>query len=98
MSFFSFCASPFFLISFVRLPPLKKCQIFSKELVDPLMVGTYTRLPKLPKYVLYVILYNYESLTIIILGWQISLPHGVLLVSKAVTCCPKFSLYINRLI
>ena len=63
---FSICASPFFFIRFVRLPLLKKCQIFLKELVDPLMVGTYTGLPKSLKYVLYVTLYNSESLTIII--------------------------------
>ncbi|KAF8148178.1 hypothetical protein B0H34DRAFT_803023 [Crassisporium funariophilum] len=33
----------------VSLPVLKKCQIFSKKLVDPLLADTYADLPKLPR-------------------------------------------------
>ena len=50
--------------NFVSLPSLKKCQIFSKELVDPLMVNTYAELPKLPRYALHVAVHKFESLTI----------------------------------
>jgi len=43
---------PYFV--FFRLPTLKKCQVFSKKLVDPLLEETYRKLLKLPRYVLYV--------------------------------------------
>ena len=33
----------------VSCPSLKNCQIFSKELVDPLLVNTYKELRKLPR-------------------------------------------------
>ena len=58
MSFMlSFYASHF--SNFVSLPSLKKCQIFLKELVDPLLVDTYAELPKLPRYVLHIgVLYH----------------------------------------
>lgn len=49
LAFKSFSLLPYF--NFVSLPSLKKCQIFSKELVDPLLVDTYAELPKLPRYV-----------------------------------------------
>jgi len=39
---------------FVRPPALKKCQVFSKNLVDPILKETYKMLPKLPRYGLHV--------------------------------------------
>ena len=49
---------------FVSLPSLEKCQIFLKELVDPLLVDTYAELPKLPRYVLCIGIGISESLII----------------------------------
>ena len=43
---------PYF--NFISFPSLKKCEIFSKELVDPLLVDTYAQLPKLPRYALHI--------------------------------------------
>ena len=40
----------FLIVNFASLPPLKKCEIFSKKLVNPLLVDTYGELPKLPRY------------------------------------------------
>jgi len=34
----------------VSFPQLNRCQIFLKELVDPLLADTYAKLPKLPRY------------------------------------------------
>ena len=52
-----------FFNKFVSLPLLKKCQIFSKKLVDPLLVDTYADLPKLPRYALYITACISESFT-----------------------------------
>ena len=43
---------PYFV--FFRLLTLKKCQVFSKKLIDPLLKKMYRKLPKLLRYVLYV--------------------------------------------
>ena len=51
--------------NFVSFPSLKKCQIFSKKLIDRLLVDTYAELPKLPRYALHVPIHLSESLTIL---------------------------------
>ena len=43
-----------FINNFASLSLLKKCEIFTKNLVDPLLVDTYAELPKLPRYALHV--------------------------------------------
>lgn len=56
----------FLIFHFVRLPPLKKCEIFSKKLVDPLLVDTYGELPKLPRQALQFAVSIIELLTILL--------------------------------
>ena len=81
-------------LDFVRPPALKKCQVFSKNLVDPILKETYKMLPKLPRYGLRVAIRI--LLIISFLEWRISLTPGVRAASKAVLCYLTSSLCTSR--
>jgi hypothetical protein len=56
-----------YLMFFSRVPELDRCQIYNASLVDPQLKKTYRNIPKLPRYLIYGIVYIF---LIFFLGWQ----------------------------